>query len=97
MDENDLLPMRFTLVRAGIGARPSGVVWCKPTLQESVLLSLREAPDGNRNRDPRRDRYESTQQKNLCSNRFRGLLAAEGRFRIHLINSATALQSGSHI
>jgi len=61
MDETELLPMRFAPGRAGIGRRAVWY-WCKPILEKSVLLSLPEAPDGNRNRDPRRDCYESTQK-----------------------------------
>jgi hypothetical protein len=61
MDETELLPMRFALGRAGIGRRAVWY-WCKPILEKSVLLSLPEAPDGNRNRDPRRDCYESTEK-----------------------------------
>jgi len=58
MDETELLPMRFALGRAGIGRRAVWY-WCKPILEKSVLLSSPEAPDGNRNRDPRRDCYDT--------------------------------------
>jgi hypothetical protein len=51
--------MRFALVRAGIRRRAVWSNWCKPILEKSVLISSPEPPDGDRNRDPRRDRYES--------------------------------------
>jgi len=96
MDQKDLLPMRFALVRAGIRRRAIWSTWCKPILEKSVLLSSPEWPDGNRNRDPGEIVMKGLNKKPLQQQISACYLLQRGRFGNHIVNSATTEQSGNH-